>query len=650
MQPKRYIFLILTLILSSFAHAQGFSRCVAHIQVADTHYLADSVRYRLLGPDDADSLFWHPAALFPDSTARQQTVTLACDDTAKIHLTAYYHNVNLFHWREPGFVRSHTGYHYFDTPADGDFCHPRSITMDANPVSFCAEAVSAFTHPGIIIRTDTLRPYGDSLPAFFPYDSTRMNEYFSMSLPGLRSVPTDSAYAPFYIDTIEMWNPNRDRIHILNINMSRIGQDIDSLAALPGLIMSVHIDDTAVNFFDADHIIPLRDTTLILFPSPEFPRPTVLPSHSRTSAYYFNSIPHPHGTAIFRFYEIPTIYYNTHPFVNINRIEMLGDCLSSDSLTLAGPPCGCTVSDTLSRTICSLQLPYQWDSLVFTAPQQRIVRISSFPCDTLHTLILHVNNPDTLWQHDTVMQNDMPWEAFGRTFDSAGNYHFVLPATQSECDTVVHYSLTVLSNIFDTVLTFLCPGQLPYICNGVVVHADTLFTITYPVRQRQDSIVTYIVHIKQNTDTIIRDTIVDSQLPWPFLDSLFTDTVSNITFHLTNEQGCDSIIHYNLFIFWNGDHCDSSLSFPNVVTPNADGFNDCFVIDGLIENHCYPYNQLIIIDRTGRVVFRAINISRPDHFWNPAESRAPAGTYFYRFVGRGINHATQHQGCIELLK
>ena len=55
-------------------------------------------------------------------------------------------------------------------------------------------------------------------------------------------------------------------------------------------------------------------------------------------------------------------------------------------------------------------------------------------------------------------------------------------------------------------------------------------------------------------------------------------------------------------------------------------------------------------DRTGRIVFQAENICRGDQFWDPAASRIPAGTYFYRFVGRGINHATQHQGCIEILK
>ena len=87
-----------------------------------------------------------------------------------------------------------------------------------------------------------------------------------------------------------------------------------------------------------------------------------------------------------------------------------------------------------------------------------------------------------------------------------------------------------------------------------------------------------------------------------------------------------------------------------MVTPNGDGINDRFVIGGLVEHQCYPYNLLIIFDRTGRVVYRGENIYSEEQFWDPVATRSPAGTYFYRFVGRGINHATQHNGCIELLK
>ena len=271
-------------------------------------------------------------------------------------------------------------------------------------------------------------------------------------------------------------------------------------------------------------------------------------------------------------------------------------------------------------------------------------------CDSVHYLSLSVHFDDTLALYDTVVQNSLPWTAYGHTFDSTGRYELLLSGTWPDCDTLLYYNLTVIDNVYDTVLAFICPGEMPYSLAGTTVYGDTSFTHTLFGSLGQDSIVTYFLSVKSDSDTSLYDTIVSSQLPWAFLDSLFSDSVSNMPFVLTNEVGCDSIIYYNLYIFWEGDHCDSSLSFPNVVTPNADGINDRFVIGGLVEHQCYPYNLLIIFDRTGRVVYRGENIYSEEQFWDPAATRSPAGTYFYRFIGRGINHATQHNGCIELLK
>ena len=236
------------------------------------------------------------------------------------------------------------------------------------------------------------------------------------------------------------------------------------------------------------------------------------------------------------------------------------------------------------------------------------------------------------------------------TYTASTTDTLLLLGNLPQCDTLLYYSLTVIDNVYDTVLAYICPGSLPYTMAGVTLFHDSLFSVRYQGIHGEDSLVTYSLIVKSDSDTSLFDTIVSSQLPWLFFDSLFYDEVSQMPFHLTNEQGCDSVIYYNLYIFWEGDHCDSSLFFPNVVTPNGDGVNDLFVIGGLVDNQCYPYNSLIVVDRTGRMVYRGENIYREDQFWNPAATRSPAGTYFYRFVGRGIHHATQHNGCIEVLK
>ena len=650
MLNKSFSILLFAILLIASARAQVVADCSVRIIVDDTILLTDhTVRFHLLPSASADSLHWYPDSLFADPTASSQWVTLGCDDTLPVKLTAYFHNVNLFHWKQPGFLQSHTGYDYIDSPTDGDLCSPRSITMNANPQLLCPELTTVNYQNAMIIRTDTLRCYGDSVPAFFDYDSTQMTAVVNMLGQSLRQVPFDTAYRPFYVDTIVMWDPNRTNTFVLNMNRYRFNDNYDTLAALPSIVYSVHIDDTAHHFFSVGHNIPLRDTTLVFW-SIELPRTNLGPSQSTVSTHHFNSIPRPHGVAVFRFYETPTAYFNTVPYLCINRLEMLGDCWGVDSLLLTGPRCGCIVRDTVTRQVCHNQLPYHWYSLTFQQSGTDSVRIRSIDCDTLRYCVLQLLPDDTLSRHDTIVENQLPWLFGGETFTASGTDTLILSGTLPDCDTLIYYQLTVIDNIFDTTYTYVCTHQLPYTVAGTTVYGDTAFNVIYSGSYGEDSIVTYFLFVNPDSDTTLYDTIVSSQLPWGFLDSLFTDTVSNMPFALANEIGCDSIIYYNLYIFWEGDHCDSSLSFPNVVTPNGDGINDRFVIGGLVDNQCYPYNSLIIVDRTGRIVYHCENIYREDQFWDPAATRSPAGTYFYRFVGRGIHHATQHNGCIEVLK
>ena len=157
------------------------------------------------------------------------------------------------------------------------------------------------------------------------------------------------------------------------------------------------------------------------------------------------------------------------------------------------------------------------------------------------------------------------------------------------------------------------------------------------------------IHILNNIDVQLFDTVTENSLPWHRYDTLFNNDADTI-FIVPTPPLCDSIIYYNLFIFWNGDHCDTALSYPNVVTSNGDGTNDRFVIDGLIEHNCFKYNELTIYDRYGHCVYHKRNIATEDDWWDPSAQRAPAGTDFYYFNAHGVNIWTQHRGVIEVLR
>jgi gliding motility-associated-like protein len=78
-------------------------------------------------------------------------------------------------------------------------------------------------------------------------------------------------------------------------------------------------------------------------------------------------------------------------------------------------------------------------------------------------------------------------------------------------------------------------------------------------------------------------------------------------------------------------NCDVSL--PQAITPNEDGYNDSFEIQGL---EYYPNNELIIFNRWGSEVFRTTNYQndwkgQSNSNLNFGGDELPSGTYYYLF-------------------
>jgi gliding motility-associated-like protein len=85
---------------------------------------------------------------------------------------------------------------------------------------------------------------------------------------------------------------------------------------------------------------------------------------------------------------------------------------------------------------------------------------------------------------------------------------------------------------------------------------------------------------------------------------------------------------------------EASLFIPNMVTMNGDGFNDLFKIENL---SLYAQNQLQILNRWGRVVFKSDNYQNN---WPPSD--VVAGAYYYVLDLSGPDES--YKGWIEVLK
>lgn len=337
---------------------------------------------------------------------------------------------------------------------------------------------------------------------------------------------------------------------------------------------------------------------------------------------------------------------------NVTLYAMLASGECSDSLTITvDAGAYCYSYDTTYASICHDDSIVFYDTVYRTSGSfDRIVLNPVTQIMEVHTLILSVGYSATFDIDTFTVQNNLPYQYHGMEFMDDTDTSFLFPAERPACDTIVSFHLKVWPNLSETILHYICEGELPYTEGGFTFYHDSTATTSYAGIHGEDSLVTYSIHVVPSTDTIIYDTIVDIQLPWYVWDTVFNDSVDDYILVTTNEAGCDSTIHYYLHIFWNGDHCDTTLEYYNVVTPNGDGKNDRFVIGGLIENNCFKYNELVIYNRDGRQVYRAVNIYDESQWWDPNEGRCPDGSYFYYFRAHGVNIRTQHRGVIEVMR
>ena len=91
------------------------------------------------------------------------------------------------------------------------------------------------------------------------------------------------------------------------------------------------------------------------------------------------------------------------------------------------------------------------------------------------------------------------------------------------------------------------------------------------------------------------------------------------------------------------DPCDpnicSDLIFPEAFTPDGDGINDLFVIEGL---EIYPDHNLTIFNRWGDMVYSSMNYQNDwdgssQNSLNFINDKLPTGTYYYLFDTRNEN-------------
>jgi gliding motility-associated-like protein len=81
------------------------------------------------------------------------------------------------------------------------------------------------------------------------------------------------------------------------------------------------------------------------------------------------------------------------------------------------------------------------------------------------------------------------------------------------------------------------------------------------------------------------------------------------------------------------------IKVPNVITPNGDGANDFFLVEGL---EYYPQNTVQLFNRWGQVVFTANNYTN-----NYSPTDLESGTYYYKVI---VPDEPEQNGPIRIIK
>jgi gliding motility-associated-like protein len=92
------------------------------------------------------------------------------------------------------------------------------------------------------------------------------------------------------------------------------------------------------------------------------------------------------------------------------------------------------------------------------------------------------------------------------------------------------------------------------------------------------------------------------------------------------------------------------ISFNKLMTPNGDGNNDSWIIDG-IEN--FPDNEVIVVDRWGTEIFSEKGYNNDEVVWsgeNKGGELVPRGTYYYFISVRNDQDGIERKGFLEVLR
>ncbi len=172
-------------------------------------------------------------------------------------------------------------------------------------------------------------------------------------------------------------------------------------------------------------------------------------------------------------------------------------------------------------------------------------------CDSVAYLHLVIHDTSESHIYDTIVENQLPW-AYQHTLfhGDTSDVHFTFVNAQG-CDSVLHYNLYYWRNIVRKYDSIACNNQLPFDWMGrSFLGSDSIATL-HTAQHGEDSTIIQVLEVRDTSSIDVYDTIVQNWLPWYYSNTQFQSDVTDYRFHRLNSVGCDSTVHYNLYVYRN---------------------------------------------------------------------------------------------------
>ncbi|MBW7845579.1 MAG: gliding motility-associated C-terminal domain-containing protein [Bacteroidia bacterium] len=249
---------------------------------------------------------------------------------------------------------------------------------------------------------------------------------------------------------------------------------------------------------------------------------------------------------------------------------------------------------------------------------------------------------------------------------TSGNYTDTLQTVWG-CDSILFIQFTRLAS-FDSISYSICDSLLSP-SGKFVFYTSGVFFDTLTNQFGCDSLITIFINKSNNLLSVTKSNDIDCTNPssellasgnglfnfsWkpasslnnPAIPNPTASPVVNTTYFVSATDSLGCVFNDSIPVLVN--ITDSLGFFPNVFTPNHDGFNDCLQLNSVtpfIEMHFWVYNRM------GNLVYETTN---PTDCWNGETfngQKLPDGVYYFTLNGKSVcNKNIKLHGTVTIMR